>query len=106
MRATLTSLVLLAVGSIPAGSQVTATIRREPMTLQIRAALLNPASPASGRRGQQNLTVQLTALNTHFSQGITSVNMGPGITIVSPVTVISPSSASAVINIDGGAAAG
>jgi hypothetical protein len=68
--------------------------------------LLSPANPATGRRGQQNLTVQITGTNTHFAQDVTTLNMGAGVTIVSPLTVTSPTTASAVVNIDGGAAAG
>lgn len=106
MRATLTSLVLLAVVSAPAGSQISGTILREPKTTFIRAAILSPVSPATGRRGQQNLTLQLSGLNTHFLQGVTTVSMGPGITIVSPVNVVSPTYASAVISIDAATSAG
>ncbi len=108
MRPVLTSLVLLAVVAIPAGSQITSTIQREPIarTTLTRLVILSPVSPATGRRGQQNLTVQLAGLNTHFSQGVTTLTMGPGITIISPVNVVSPTSASAVISIDAGTAAG
>ena len=109
MRRTLTSLVLLAVASIPASSQiVTGTITREPIarTTFSRIAMLSPVSPATARRGQQNVTVQLTGLGTHFSQGVTTLAMGAGITLVSPVAVASPTSATAVINIDPATPAG
>lgn len=109
MRRTLTSLVLLAVVSVSASSQiVTGTITREPIarTTFSRVAMLSPVSPATARRGQQNVTVQLTGLGTHFSQGVTTLAMGAGITLVSPVTVVSPTSATAVINIDPATAAG
>lgn len=108
MRTTPTSLVLLAALSIPADSQITATIQREPIarTSLTRLVLLNPVSPATGRRGQQNLTVQVTGVNTHFTQGVTTLSMGAGITIVSPVTIVSPTSASAVISIDAATLAG
>jgi len=89
MRATITSLVLLAIVSAPASSQISGTILREPKTTFLRLTILNPVSPSTGRRGQQNLTVQLTGLNTHFLQGITTLSMGPGIALVSPVTVVS-----------------
>jgi hypothetical protein len=106
MRATLTSLVLLAIVSAPASSQISGTILREPKTTFLRLTILNPVNPGTGRRGQQNLTVQLTGLNTHFLAGITTLSMGPGVTLVSPVTVISPTSASAVVNIDAATTAG
>jgi hypothetical protein len=108
MRTNLTSLVMLAVASIPAGAQITGTIQREPIarTTLTRLVLLSPLNPATGRRGQQNLTVQLSGVNTHFSQGVTTVSMGPGVTLVSPVTVASPTSATAVISIDAAAVAG
>ena len=109
MRAALTSLVALAAISFPASSQVvTGTIRREPISsLSLsRLSLLSSPSPSTARRGQQNVTIQFTGVNTHFSQGVTTVSMGPGITIVSPVTVALPTSASAVISIDAAASAG
>jgi hypothetical protein len=109
MRLPLTSLALLAIVSFPADSQVTGTIIREPLArpTAIRAfALLSPVNPATGRRGQQNLTIQLTGLNTHFAQGVTTLSMGSGIAVISPVTVVSPTSASAVISIDAATPAG
>jgi hypothetical protein len=59
-----------------------------------------------GRRGQQNLTVQLTGLNTNFAAGVTTLSMGTGIISVSPLTVVSPTSATAVISIDAATPAG
>ena len=108
MRPNLTSLVLLAAVSIPAGAQVTTTIQRDPIarTTFTRIAMLSPVSPATARKGQQNVTVQLTGMGTHFAKEITTLNMGPGITVVGPLNVTSPTSASAVVNIDAGTAVG
>ena len=105
MRATLTTLAALALVALPASSQITGTISRE-RTVLIRAVFLGSVSPATARRGQQNVTVTLTGLNTHFSQGVTTLGMGSGITVVSPVTVMSPTSANAVISVDAGTTAG
>lgn len=57
------------------------------------------ASPNTGKQQQQNLAVTITALATHFVQGTTTVSFGAGITVTS-VTVNSPTSATATLNID------
>src|SRR5678815_4554760 len=107
MRATLTTLVALAVFSVPAASQISGSIlSREPKTTLFRIGMLSAPNPSTARRGQQNVTVQLTAVGTHFSQGVTTLSFGSGVTIVSPVTVASPTSASAVVSVDAAAPAG
>lgn len=108
MRILFTSFLLAAVVSMPAASQITTgTILREPRTAPLlRMAFLSSPSPTMGRRGQQNLTIQLTGVGTHFTAGATSLNLGAGITVVSPVNVVSPTSATAVISIDQAAAPG
>lgn len=67
--------------------------------------VLTNANPNAGQSGQQTLSVTLTGQSTHFAQGTTTADFGPGIT-VAPVTVSSPTSATAVVNLDPGAAAG
>ena len=62
-------------------------------------------NPNSGQQGQQNLPVTLTGQFTHFQQGTSQASFGGGITVVS-VTVNSPTSAAAVLNIDPAAATG
>ncbi|HZR29627.1 MAG TPA: RHS repeat-associated core domain-containing protein [Terriglobales bacterium] len=63
------------------------------------APVITKISPASGQQGQQNLSVTVSALASHFVQGTTSVNFGTGIT-VSSITVNSSTSLTAVLNID------
>jgi len=107
MRATLTSLVALAVVSMPVASQISGgIILREPKTTLLRIAMLSTPNPSTARRGQQNVTVQVSGVGTHFSQGVTTLSFGSGVTIVSPVTVVSPTSASAVVSVDAAAPAG
>lgn len=62
-------------------------------------------TPSSGAQGQQNLAVSITGLSTHFVQGVTTASFGPGVTVVS-LTVNSPMSATAVLNIDLASAVG
>ena len=56
-------------------------------------------NPNSGQQGQPNLSVAITGQNTHFIQGTTQVSFGAGITVVS-LTVNTPTTATAVININ------
>ena len=77
---------------------ITFTINKGPATLSL-------LSPNSGPQGQQNLLVAITGQSTHFQQGLTSANFGAGITVPS-LTVNSPTSASAVINIAANATLG
>src|SRR5271166_1076897 len=62
-------------------------------------------SPNSGAVGQQNLSVAITGVGTHFSQGVTTASFGAGITVAS-LTVASATSATAVVNIAGNAELG
>ena len=64
----------------------------------VSPALLS-VSPNSGQQGQQTLSVTITGQNTHFVQGTTTASFGAGITVAS-LTVNSPTTATAVINID------
>ena len=67
--------------------------------------VLTDATPNSGQPGQQKLSVTLTGQSTHFLQGTTSADFGPGITVAS-LTVASPTSATAFVDIDPGAPVG
>jgi hypothetical protein len=67
--------------------------------------VLTDANPNAGQPGQQELSVTLTGQSTHFVQGTTTVDFGPGISVAS-LTVTSPTSATAVVNIDPGASIG
>jgi Domain of unknown function DUF11/Bacterial Ig-like domain/Bacterial Ig domain/Bacterial Ig-like domain (group 2) len=67
--------------------------------------VLTQGTPNIGQQGQQNLAVTITGQYTHFSQGVTTVTFGSGITVVA-VTVNSATSLTALINIDPAAATG
>jgi hypothetical protein len=54
--------------------------------------------PGFGLQGQQGLSVTVTGQATHFTQGITTASFGVGIT--ASLTVNSPTSATALLNID------
>ncbi len=69
------------------------------------APVLTQVNPNSGLQGQQNLSVTLTGQSTHFSRGNSVASFGPGISIAS-VTVTTPTSATAVLNIAANAAPG
>jgi hypothetical protein len=62
-------------------------------------------NPSSGAQGTQNLSVTVTGRSTHWLPGNASAIFGPGIS-VSSVTVHSPTSLTAVLNIDPQAAPG
>ena len=62
-------------------------------------------NPGGGQQGQQNLSVAITGLATHFAQGTSQANFGPGVTVVS-LTVTSATAAMAVVNIDSAATLG
>jgi RHS repeat-associated protein len=68
-------------------------------------ALLTQVSPNIGQQGQQNVSVTLTGEFTHFVQTITTASFGAGISVAS-LTVNSPTSATAMLNISAAAAAG
>ena len=74
-------------------------------TVQVVTPALSQVSPNSARQGQQNLSVTITGQNTHFSQGTTTADFGPGITVAS-VTVNSATSATAVLTTGAGAKLG
>jgi hypothetical protein len=67
--------------------------------------VLTLVNPNSGVQGQPNELVTLTGQYTHFQQGVTTASFGSGIA-VSQLTVNSPTSATAKINIDPSAALG
>jgi RHS repeat-associated protein len=64
----------------------------------IGALILESVNPNSGQQGQQNLSVALAGNGTNWAQGTTTADFGPGITVAS-LTVTSPTSATAVLNI-------
>jgi RHS repeat-associated protein len=66
---------------------------------------LTTVNPNSGQLGQTNESVNLTGQLTHWLQGTTTVSFGAGITVAS-LTVNSPGTATAVLNIDPAAATG
>jgi hypothetical protein len=63
--------------------------------------VLTDANPNSAQPGQQKLSVKLTAQSTHFVQGTTTADFGTGTTVAS-LTVASPTSATAIVNVDAG----
>jgi hypothetical protein len=67
--------------------------------------VLTDANPSAAQPGQQTLSVKLTGQSTHFVQGTTTADFGSGITVAS-LTVASPTRATAVVNVDAGAAVG
>ena len=67
--------------------------------------VLLSVSPSTGRQGQQSLSVSITGLYTSFAQGTTTANFGSGVTVTS-LTVASPTSATAVLNISASASTG
>jgi len=70
------------------------------------APLLTLVNPNTSQPDQQNLSVAITGQFTHFVQGTTTANFGAGITLASPLTINSATSATAVLNIDPAAATG
>jgi hypothetical protein len=55
--------------------------------------------PNTGQEGQQSLSVNITGQHTHFLQGKTVADFGAGVTLTS-LTVNSPTTATALLNID------
>jgi len=95
----------------PGLRDVTLTTGSEVATLPGGFAI-NPGTPAiltatpnGGQQGQQNLSVTMTGQFTHWIQGVTTANFGPGITVVS-LNVSSVTAATAVLSIDPSAATG
>lgn len=70
-----------------------------------RVSTLLSVIPNTGQPGQQNISVSFTGQSTNWVQGTTQASFSPGITVLS-TTVNTPTSASAVINIDPAAALG
>src|SRR6266496_4093849 len=64
-----------------------------------RYLYLASTNPASVAQGQQGVSVDLTGHDTSFQQGVTTADFGAGISLVS-LTVHSPTTATAVINVD------
>ncbi len=69
------------------------------------APAIASVSPNTGHQGQQNLSVAITGMSTHFVQGLTTASFGAGITVIS-LTVNSATNATAVLNINPAAALG
>ena len=70
------------------------------------AKLLQGVTPNSAQQGQKNISVSLSGLGTHFAQGTTVADFGAGITLASPPTVTSATTATVVLNVDPAAATG
>lgn len=68
-------------------------------------AALTSISPNSAQQGQQSVAVTISGAYTHFAQGSSAANFGAGITVAS-LTVNSPTTATAVLNIDTSAVTG
>jgi len=66
---------------------------------------LTQVIPNTGQPGQQNLQVSITGQFTDFQQGLTTVDFGPGITVIL-VTVNSATSLTVTIDIDPAATPG
>jgi RHS repeat-associated protein len=110
--ATTVTAILNIDGAAGLGSRnVTVTTGTEVVTLSsgftvtAGAPVLQSVNPNSGQQGQQSLSVMLTAQFTHWIQGTTTASFGSGITVAS-MTVNSPSTATAVLNIDPTASTG
>ncbi|HEY1239985.1 MAG TPA: hypothetical protein VGF16_05480, partial [Bryobacteraceae bacterium] len=74
-------------------------------TVTAGTPVLKTANPNTGQQGQQSETVSLTGQFTHWVQGTTTASFGAGVTLAS-LTVNSPTSATAVLNIDVAATVG
>ncbi len=69
------------------------------LTVQAATSGLYTLNPGGGSQGQQNLSVVITGLATHFAQGTSVASFGAGVTVAS-LTVASATSATAIVNID------
>ena len=65
---------------------------------QLGTPWVSALSPNSVLVGAQNFAVSLTGENTHFQQGVSTVDFGNGVTVAS-LTVNSPTNATAVLNV-------
>jgi len=104
--------------TVTAGSEVVSLPNAFTVTARPRPELTS-VTPNRAKQGERNLTVHLTGRNTRWAQGATRVQIArpvdgsqpgtappmPGVTVVS-TTVHSPTSASAVLNIDDNAVVG
>lgn len=68
-------------------------------------ATLYSLNPGGGSQGQQNLSVSITGLATHFVQGTSVAIFGAGVTVTA-LTVSSATTATAIVSIDPAAAPG
>jgi hypothetical protein len=89
--------------SVTTGSEVVSV--PNVFNVQLATPILLTLNPGGGQQGQQNLSVAITGLATHFAQGTSQASFGAGVTVVS-LTVTSPTAATAVINIDPAATLG
>ncbi len=104
--------------TVTAGSEVVTLPNAFTVTARTRPELVS-VTPNRAKQGEQNVTVQLTGRNTRWAQGATRVQVArpvdasqpgtpppmPGVTVLS-TTVHSPTSASAVLNVDANAVVG
>jgi len=105
MRSAVVSSLILTLVAVPVESQVITRIER-PVRTGLVLTFLQGLNPKAAQQGQKNVSVSLTGVNTHFSQGTTAADFGAGITLASPLTITSPTTLTAVLNIDPTAAAG
>jgi hypothetical protein len=88
----------------PLGARtVTVTTNAEVVSLAnsftvLNTPLLTQVAPETAAQGQQNVSVNLSGSFTHWVQGTTLATFGSGITVLS-LTVTSPTSATATLNI-------
>jgi uncharacterized repeat protein (TIGR01451 family) len=92
-----TATITVAIPNV-ASVQVTVNVVQPPGLVSV--------TPSSGQQGQNNLSVVLVGQLTGWTQGTTTANFGAGITVASPLTVNSATSATAFLNIDPAAAVG
>jgi len=97
--------LVLTLAALPVESQIISRIERTTRP-GLLLTFLQPATPSAAQQGQKNVSVSLSGANTHFAQGTTIVDFGPGITLASPLTVTSPTTATVVLNVDPAAAFG
>ena len=104
--------------TVTAGSEVVSLPNAFTVTARARPELVS-VTPNRAKQGERNLTVRLTGRNTRWAQGATRVQIGrpvdgsqpgttppmPGVTVLS-TTVHSPTSASAVLNVEANAVVG
>ena len=91
---------LAASDSLLSGSS-SATVNINP----VQVPVILSVTPNTGQQGQQNLSVNISGQFTNWVQGTTTASFGTGITVAS-LAIISPTSASAVLNVDPAAATG